>query len=530
MNIMDPKGIANHTSLDKPADRFFYRALEIFPAAAAWITLSGCVIFSFIAPIWVAFFIIIFDLHWLLKVAYLAVHQIASYFAMKRNLKIDWLSRVKNLKGDLKWNDLYHLIILPTYRESLEVLETTCKALADSDYPARKMILVIGVEGRDRENGLKNAAALREKFGSLFYKFMITVHPPDIAGELAGKGSNETWAGREAQKWLDEEKIPYQNVIASVFDADTCVHPRYFSCLAYYYLATEDRARASYQPVPFFNNNIWDAPALMRVASASTTFWHMMEQERPERMGTFSSHAMSFQAVVEIGFWQTNIVSEDSRIFYQCFFHYRGNYRVIPLYMPVSMDTVLGKNFWESVVNQYKQRRRWGWGVENLPYVIFRSCKTCGIPLRKKLRIIYREVEGKYSWAVTAIILLFVGWLPIFFGGDDFRETVLARNLPYVTRWLMTFSMLGIFVSAIIATVLVPPRPAEQPKRKYIYMVLQWLLLPVFTVCFGSIPAIDAQTRLALKKYMGFLVTPKARKNRAENIRDSEAHSQALFK
>lgn len=526
----DPKGIANHTSIANPRDRRFYRGLEILPALWAWGTILGCVVFSFIYPVGVAIFIIIFDLHWLLKVSYLCVHQVSSYFHYKRHLRINWLLKCKRYRGDKSWRQLYHLVIIPTYKENLDVLETTFKALVDSDYPQKRMIAVLGVEERDRVNGLHHAEALRRKFGRLFFHFFVTIHPQDIVGELAGKGSNETWAGRQIQEWLDQKRIPYDDVVVSVFDADTCVHPKYFSCLTYHYLRTSQRTRASFQPIPMFNNNIWDSPSLMRVASASTTFWHMMEQERPERMGTFSSHAMSFQAVVEIGFWQTNIVSEDSRIFYQCLFHYHGDYAVVPLFMPISMDTVLGSTFWQSLVNQYKQRRRWGWGVENLPYVIYRSFKTRGMHWRRKLTVIYREVEGKYSWAVTAIILMSVGWLPVIFGGDAFRETVLARNLPYVTRYLMTLSMIGIFVSSIIATVLLPPRPRHQHRFKYFSMVFQWILLPVVTIVFGSVAALDAQTRLAFKKYMGFLVTPKPRKSKAENIKDAQAHSSALFK
>lgn len=527
---MDPKGIANHTSLDHPRDRLFYRALEILPAFLVWTTLLGCIALSFFKPVWVAIFIICFDLHWLLKISYLCLHQIASYCHFRRHLKINWLARCRHFRGDLNWQDLHHLVLLPTYKESLEVLETTFKALVDSDYPKKKMIVVLGVEEKDKANGLKIAQILEKKYEPRFYYFMVTVHPQDIVGELAGKGSNETWMGREVKKWIDRKGIPYENIIVSVFDADTCVHPQYFSCLAYHYLKTPNRTRASYQPIPMFNNNLWDSPALMRVAAASTTFWHMMEQERPERMGTFSSHAMSFKTAVEIGFWQTNIVSEDSRIFYQCLFHYQGHYRVVPLYMPISMDTVVGASLWQSMVNQYKQRRRWGWGVENLPYVIFRSVKTRGMSWKKKLIVMNRELEGKYSWAVTAIILLSVGWLPIFLGGEDFREMVLARNLPYITRYLMTLSMIGMFVSAIIATFLLPPRPKQHHLGKYLYMVFQWILLPVVTVVFGGIPAIDAQTRLALGKYMGFVVTPKPRKSRAENIKDAKAHTRALFK
>lgn len=79
-------------------------------------------------------------------------------------------------------------------------------------------------------------------------------------------------------------------------------------------MTAKDPYKASFQPIPFYNNNIWHAPAFSRVAAGSSTFWQMIQQERPEQLVTFSSHAVSFQNLYEIGYWQKNMVSEDSRI------------------------------------------------------------------------------------------------------------------------------------------------------------------------------------------------------------------------
>jgi hypothetical protein len=40
-------------------------------------------------------------------------------------------------------------------------------------------------------------------------------------------------------------------------------------------------------------------------------------------------------------------------------------------------------------------------------------------------------------------------------------------------------------------------------------MLVQWVFTPIIALVFGSLPGIDAQTRLMFGKYMGFWVTPK---------------------
>ncbi len=380
-------------------------------------------------------------------------------------------------------------------------------------------MLVLAIEERAGAKAAEISGKIEKEFSlagqaGIFPWLIITKHPADLAGEIPGKGSNEAWAAGEAKKLIiDKLNLDYEKVLVSVFDVDTQVYPDYFGCLTYHFLTAENPQQSSYQPIPLFINNIYQAPALARVISFSATFWQMMQQSRPERLTTFSSHAMPFKALVEIGYWQKDIVSEDSRIFWQCYLHYSADWRVVPLFYPVSMDANVAQTFWQTMINLYKQQRRWAWGTENFPYMISGFFKNKLIPYRSKLYWIFNVLEGFHSWATSSLIIFALGWLPILIGGGSFNQTLLSYNLPIVTRYIMTLASLGIASSAILSIVLLPPKPEKIKFMDYVFYFLQWALMPITLIIFGSFPALDAQTRLMLggKFRLGFWVTPKDR-------------------
>ena len=491
-------------------DRLLFRLLEILPGALSWGTILIIVILSAYKPVWAAYFIIAFDLYWLLKTVNLSFYQRHNWKRLKHNIKVDW----KEMISEVKYEHVYHMVNLPYYNESEQVVEETIKSVVNTDYNTKKMIIVLGAEERAGEEAYQIGLRMKEKYGSQFKAFVVTKHPKDLPGESPGKGSNTSWMAEQVcLEILDPEGINYEDVLVSNFDIDTVVWPQYFLCLTWYFLTTEDRFSASFQPVPLYNNNIWEAPAFSRVAAMSSTFWQMIQQERPEKLTTFSSHSVSFKSLYEIDYWQKNMVSEDSRIFWNLYMASNGNYRVVPIAYPVSMDANLDKSFWRTARNVYKQHRRWMWGVENIPYIIFNFIKNKKIPLKKKIKHSLIQIEGFWSLATNPLVIFLLGWLPLVLGGDAFRDTVLSYNLPLITRNLMSIAMAGLIVSAIIAASLAPPIPVgmKNPKRRWTIMILQWILIPITIIIFGAIPGLEAQTRLMFGRYMGFWVTPKHR-------------------
>jgi hypothetical protein len=432
-------------------------------------------------------------------------------------MQIDWQTRLANLKYD----PIIHLVVFPFYEEGYEVLSAGVRAIVESSFPQSQIAIVLAAEERAGAPALAVAKRVQQEYAEGFFDFIVTEHPFNIPGEIIGKGSNITYATKEAcRRIVDARGVAYENVIVSAFDSDTIVYPQYFSCLTWYFLTVENPQQVSFQPVPLYNNNIWNAPMLSRVLGYSSTFWQMTLQERPERSATFSSHSVSLKALSEAGFWQTNVVSEDSRIFWNLFLHYDGDYRVVPIAYPVSMDSNVGPTFWQTVVNLYKQHRRWTYGAENIPYILFNFLHNPRISLHKKIRSAVVQVEGFWSLTTHPLILFLVGWLPLFVGGHLFNATVLSYNLPIVARWFLTFAMFGLIASAIFCMYLIPKRPEQHSIFRNILMVLQWVLVPFTMIVFSAIPGLDAQVRLASGNYLGFWVTPKIREEKsAESTR-----------
>ncbi len=510
--------LSRASDLKDSKERILYKSLEILPGFLSWLTLFLAFILSWLAPIVVAILIIIFDFFWLFRVLYLSFHQLSSYRQMKKNLKINWIEKLEKLPVAhyslpiSNWKDIYHLIILPMYKEGTEIVKPTLQSLVESDYPKNKMIVALATEERAGREAQKIAKEIGKEFKKKFFQFLITIHPQDIPGEIAGKGSNVAWAAKKAKELaIDKSTIPTENVIVSNFDIDTRPYPQYFACLSWHYLTTKKPLRSSYQPIPVYNNNIWQAPAFSRVIATSGTFWQMMQQERPEQLVTYSAHSMPLKIFGEVGY-PKNIISDDSRIFWESFLFYDGDYRVIPLHYPISMDAVTAKNLLRTTINQYKQQRRWAWGAENIPYLLYGFLKNKKIPFKEKFRHSLIILDGFWSWAVAALIIFFLGWLPLTIGGGDFQITLLSYNLPRLTSNIMTIAMIGMLVSAITSFLILPPRPKNYNKWKNIFILLQWFLLPITLIIFGSFPALEAQTRLIFGKYLGFWVTEKTRK------------------
>src|SRR3989344_8008276 len=193
-------------------DRVIYRFFEMLPGLLSIGTLLLFVALSFLVPVWAAYLTIIFAIYWLLKTIYLSAHLRHNFKRVRHNLGIDWNDRLKNLSHQ----EITHLVIFPFYTEGYEVVAESVRGLLASKYDHKRIAVVIAAEERAGKGQRAIADRIAADFSPHFGAFIVTEHPAGLPGELAGKGSNISYAAEEARKRiLDAQHIPYEKVIVS---------------------------------------------------------------------------------------------------------------------------------------------------------------------------------------------------------------------------------------------------------------------------------------------------------------------------
>jgi hypothetical protein len=106
-------------------------------------------------------------------------------------------------------------------------------------------------------------------------------------------------------------------------------------------------------------------------------------------------------------------------------------------------------------------------------------------------------------------LIFALGYLPLWVASGS--GSAIVHAAPFTLEWIMRLAMCGAFITALLSLTMLPPRPKTVKISVWFVMIVQWLLLPITFTIFGAAPAIDAQTRLMLGKYLGFNVTKKLR-------------------
>ncbi|MBI2017963.1 hypothetical protein HYS92_02845 [Candidatus Daviesbacteria bacterium] len=488
------------------------RFLEILPGALTWVALTSPVWLSFTLPFAVAYLIIVADIYWLFNSLKIATLIFIGYKKMAWAKKQDWLA---NLKTDFKdsFNNYYHLIMVPTYKEGLEILGPTFQGILNSKYPKEKILLMVGFEGRDSpEKIAQTKEYLKTHLEGKIKAIFTSIHPYGLPGEVPGQGTNRNWMIYQALPEFKKMGIPLNKIFMTTLDADFCIHPQFLAGALHKYLSTPEgkRDKCSYTGVFLFHNNYWQTPTPMRLIATGTSFWQLSEMVGSDKYINYSSMSMNLQSVIDVGLWIPNKVNDDSGFYWKAYYHFNGQYKVIPHFLPISGDAVLDVSLFKTFQNQYLQLKRWAYGVEHIPFIVKSYFTKKDIDFWDKTDKLIFILWSYLKWGTLALFISFGGLLiPLINPG--FSQSVVSHNLSVVSAWILTAAFLGLFSTIVVHEKTIPPRPKNWSPLTKIWSYIQWALIPIVIVSIATLPAIDAQTSLMLGRYLEFRVTNKAR-------------------
>lgn len=479
------------------------RFIEIIIPLSAWLLITMPLWLSFWHPALVAYLIITFDIYWFYKSFSLAYFAVRSFLTMQAHIKVNWAQEAKKLK---EFSRLYHVVIIPEYKEPIHVLRRTIDSLVAQDFPKKRIIMVLATEAKDpeRETTVK---LLKKEYGSLFGMFVVTTHPL-IAGEVAGKSSNMAYAGKHIVSLLQKNRINLSYTTVTSCDADAMLHPKYFSYLSHTFLTDPDREYHFFQGAILFYSNIWRIPLPNKIYNTISSIWNFSLLSQTQRFINFSTYSVCLKTVREAGFWSVDVIPEDYHIFFKVYFAKGEKVATKGIFLPVIVDAAESHGFFRTFINQYEQSKRWAWGVSDVPFVIMNALVHAEIPFSDRLRRVMLLLEQHIFWPTNWFLLTLGSTLPPLVN-PVFARTVLGHNLARISSGILTLSAIFLIIVFIIDWRMKPPRPKEFAMWKLPFLYLQWFTLPVISFFLSALPGLDAHTRLMLGKRLEYRVTEK---------------------
>ncbi len=521
-----------------------YRFFEQLPFVLSVSLLLLPVILSFFSPVLAAIFIITYIIVWFVKSIGMAFRTVQGYNTMLQAKRVNWRRRLAELESpgrfitqsrDKGWrhrthianlkllsqqkdapkpSQIYSAVIIAINNESRAVLQPTVEAVLHSDYDLKHLLLIVAYEERGGKVTEELARDIVKTYGSQCFYARAIRHRNNMPDEVRGKGGNIANAGHELQQILEQKGIRPNNVIVTTLDCDNQPHPTYFAYVTYEYVVNLERHNCSFQPIALYLNNIWDVPAPMRVLATGNSFWTITNSLRPHLLQNFASHSQPMSALMAVNFWSVRTVVEDGHQYWRSYFAFDGHYEVVPIYVPIYQDAVLGDTYRKTLKAQFFQVARWAYGASDIAYVVdkgFRKDRT--VPLLDLTAKFLRLIDNHVSRASASLILAFGAWAPLFINPESSRSIV-AHQLPNIASGLQQIATIGLFITIFLTFKMLPPRPMRYKRHRNIFMLIQWVLMPVTSICYGAASAFYAQARLFSGRYLDkFAVTDKAVKS-----------------
>lgn len=453
---------------------------------------------ALVAPLTLACLVLVFNAYWLIRSSMFGIGAVLGYIRLRKSERTDWSGLARRQAG---FERVHHLIIIPTYKEDDAILAETLDHVARQDFPGERVSVVLAFEARDRQAAGRAGRLLRRyqhRFANMWTFFHVLKE-----GETAGKSSNLAWAAPRACAMLERRGLDPADVLVTICDADSRLDAKYLSALAYEHLADPGRADRLYQPALLFHANLDRLSPPLRATNSAYSVWSLARLGFGSRLVLQSTYSLPLELCRRVGYWDVDVICEDSRICFKVLQHVGASARVKPIYLPVLCDAAEGATPWETVTAHYQQIRRWAWGASDVPYVL--QGLTRPGKARAPLAPVLGFIEDHLTWP-THWFLITLGTKALPFLAPAIVASPEGAWLIAAGGTLLSLCLPFIVIGATVDLLL---RGGPRDVGEWAGELVGWALMPVITLALTTLPALDAHTRLLLGRGIGYTPTPK---------------------
>jgi len=487
------------------------RVGDVIPALVSWAiviaTIVGLVMFP-LRWMWIAVGFFAYFVVWL------AVHFV--YYAVGQRRCREWRARDWTASRDVPGPDgftpadVWHLVLLPNYTEPVTILRRTLDGLAAQHDAAERLVVVLGMEEREAGSRAKGDL-LAHEYAGRFARILVTAHPTGLPGELPCKAANMRWGARAAREELGRMGVDPSRTTLTACDADSVLDRSYFAAVGELFARDERRYSRFWQAPLFYYSNMWQVPAPVRFTARLTQLYMLAEMALPGYDPLpVSTYTMSLRLGEECDWWDPAVIAEDWHVYLDYMVQRGGDVSVVPVYLPVWLDSAEGATWFSALKNRYVQLRRHAWGASDVGFLAEQllSGRTDGSVWFRFVQVLHDHVLPVVGFGMTATLSFVPVLLRAPGAGPGSGTAPGVALLAVVVTGLFTVSTITLLASMAIDIVRFPP-PGRHAPGVVLELAKMWVLLPVAGLVFGVLPALDAQTKLALGLPLQWKVTPK---------------------
>lgn len=321
----------------------------------------------------------------------------------------------KNSESGYIVPQITHWVIIPNYKERVEIIRQTLEAIAMQSIGPERICIILAYEAAE-DGARAKLLDLPMRFKE-FRKFVLHEHRL-LAGEVAGKSANESSAFRslcavaydatkdkslenlassvDRSAWSDytahtlEEGDLFSNFanqsVVTIMDADSILHQYHLYGIekSYNFTNHDERYRCIWQ-APISNMmNMYSVPAPSRLMCMIVSLHEMASLAHPTQQKLpFSTYSLSAKLAIDMGGWASDVLAEDWHCMARAFFATLGSVRIVPLFFPVLCYAVKESTYWTSCTARFEQAKRHAWAVIEIAcvYAFWRSIPSEHRPL-----------------------------------------------------------------------------------------------------------------------------------------------------